>query len=135
MVTKLMEEVYRKIEKDEDVEPNNKILIDWINDKVDALYQMQRLIKESPDHICIGKLKYGDYETEIKACAWTIEDQSFLREFHIYKGLKALADAVGAEITHKPHGGTPEQYREAIDYEFTYRGIRFFQIEYAVLSK
>ena len=134
MVTKLMEEVYRKIEKDEVVEPNNKILIDWINDKVDTLYKMRRLIKESPVTICMGDLKNGDYETTVEACGWSVDDRN-LRECHIYSGLKALADAVGAEITHKPHGGTPEQYREAIDYEFTYRGIRFFQIEYAVLSK
>ena len=134
MVTKLMEEVYQKREKDEDVEPNNKILIDWINDKVDTLYKMQRLIKESPATICMGNLKNGDYETTVDTCGWSAKDCN-LHECHIYSGLKALADAVGAEITHKLHGGTLEQYREAIDYEFTYRGIRFFQIEYATLSK
>lgn len=134
MVTKLMEEVYQKMEKDEDVEPNNKILIDWINDKVDTLYKMQRLIKESPEKICMGKIKDGDYERTVDTCGWRTKDRN-LHECHIYSGLKALADAVGAEITHKLHGGTPEQYREAIDYEFTYRGIRFFQIEYATLSK
>ena len=121
-MTELMLRNINLVKEDKDVPIDNQCLVDWLDDKVDAL-EMIRQIVTATDHDCyMGRLdeRLGEYEMQIESCAW---NSRAVMECHIYQGIRHLANAVGQELTVEPF----QEGESEVGY-FMYRGVKFFEL-------
>lgn len=121
-MTELMLRNINLVKEDKDVPIDNQCLVDWMDDKVDAL-EMIRQIVNATDHDCyMGHLNpsLGEYEMQIESCAWKSMAE---KKCHIYQGVRHLANAVGQELTVEPF----IEDQNEVGY-FVYRGVKFFEL-------
>lgn len=106
----------------EEIPYDEQLLIDWLDDKVEAKNKIKEIRTASPLGVSMGVFKEtpGKYEVEIDTCDWL--DERSANEVHIFCGLEILAKVVGAEITERRH--CVDNFR----CEFKYKGITFFEL-------
>lgn len=129
----MTDNLYRAVEladrgNGDEIPYDKSLIIDWMDDKVETLNKVIDLYKASPQRLEMGEFdeKTGDYQTRIDTVMWM---SNALSEVFISRGLKILADAVGATISVAPFCKREdgEGYRNERHY-FTYKGIEFFEL-------
>ena len=107
----------------EEIPYDESLIVDWLDDKVEVINKVYELYKACPSCLYMGEFdnKEGEYQTNIDTCAW-LHDVS-KKEVFIYRGIKILADAVGAELFNEPY-----IQDKNIRFYFNYRGAQFFEL-------
>ena len=102
---------------------DENLIVDWLDDKVDVINKVLEIYKASPQSLCMGDFdeKDGKYATEIETCAWLWDISK--KEVFIFKGIKILADVVGAELFNEPHCQDKN-----LCFYFNYKGVKFYEL-------
>lgn len=122
-MNKELEKVVKLANNGQDVPMDKQLIITWLDDKVKAMNRLNSLYRNSPVLLSLGKYdeETGHHQLEIEACVWEPRTQC-----HIFRGISALADAVGVELQTRPHCGPDDK---DLYHYFNYKGIEFFQIQ------
>ena len=119
-MTDLLRDAIKMSENDEDINIVDQVLVDWLDDKVEAMNKIKEAVEASPKGCFMGTIVGGDYEVSVETCGW---GNVYRPEVHIFQGIKHLADAVGEEVTHEEYLSCGKDV-----YYFSYRGIKFFEL-------
>ena len=121
-MTKMLKEVMYKVAEYEDVQQDDKLVLEWMDDIVYRLHAVQELYNAAAQKLPLGKYDVDKdaYEENIELCAW---DRQAVMEAHIYKGLEILAKVAGAQILTRGVGT-----KGSVCHYFIYKDVEFFEI-------
>lgn len=121
-MTGILREAINKAVTDQDIQYDDKLVLEWMDDKVYKLHAMQDICKASPAVLELGKFdpEKGRHEQIIETCAW---DKQVPLELHMFAGLEILAKAAGVKMLTRACGT-----KGAVIHYFMYKDVEFYEI-------
>lgn len=109
--------------------PTRELAEAWLDAKIDAKRQMDRICHEQNYDLAWGEFdeEHGDFANKIEVCGMTA---GIYNELQIYHGIDLLADLLGAEL--KEEKRNDDDYRW--EYSFDYKGVNINQINHHRLN-
>lgn len=125
-MTDRLKEAVKLAEEEQIVPISDELIVDWLDDKVETLKKIIKIIRSSPESLYMGKLDtfLGRYEVQIETCGFYEYNLRDAQNLHIYAGIERLAKAVNAKIRREDFGDKGN----SDCYFFFYKDIKIFEL-------